>query len=44
MPVVDVPLGTYLVAQGTVVIFCVTLVLLVKLSAARQAGGIRHPP
>jgi uncharacterized membrane protein len=34
VPVLDVPLGMILVAQGTAVIFCAALVLLVKFSAA----------
>jgi hypothetical protein len=34
VPLLEVPLGTALVAQGTVVIFCAALVLLVKFSAA----------
>jgi putative solute:sodium symporter small subunit len=34
VPVLDIPLGMFLVAQGTVVIFCAALVLLVKFSAA----------
>jgi hypothetical protein len=33
VPVVDIPLGMALVAQGTVVIFCAALVLLVKFTA-----------
>lgn len=34
VPLLDVPLGMLLVAQGTAVIFCAALVLLAKLSAA----------
>src|SRR5690348_11124238 len=34
VPVLDVPLGVFLAAQGTAVIFCAALVLLVKFSAA----------
>ncbi len=34
VPVLDIPLGMFLVAQGTVVIFCAALVLLVRFSAA----------
>jgi len=34
VPFLDVPLGIFLVAQGTAVIFCAALVLLVKFSAA----------
>jgi putative solute:sodium symporter small subunit len=34
VPFLDMPLGMFLVAQGTVVIFCAALVLLVKFSAA----------
>jgi uncharacterized membrane protein len=34
VPVLEIPLGMALVAQGTVVIFCAALVLLVKFSAA----------
>jgi hypothetical protein len=33
-PVLEIPLGMALVAQGTAVIFCAALVLLVKFSAA----------
>ena len=36
VPVLDVPLGMVLVAQGTAVIFCAALVLLVKFSAATR--------
>jgi putative solute:sodium symporter small subunit len=34
VPVLDIPLGMFLAAQGTVVIFCAALVLLVKFAAA----------
>ena len=34
VPVLDIPLGMFLAAQGTAVIFCAALVLLVKFSAA----------
>lgn len=34
VPFLDMPLGMFLVAQGTAVIFCAALVLLVKFSAA----------
>jgi hypothetical protein len=34
VPLLDIPLGVFLVAQGTAVIFCAALVLLVKFSAA----------
>jgi hypothetical protein len=34
VPVLEIPLGMALVAQGTAVIFCAALVLLVKFSAA----------
>jgi putative solute:sodium symporter small subunit len=37
VPVLDIPLGMFLVAQGTVAIFCAALVLLVKFSAAPRA-------
>ena len=37
VPFLDIPLGVFLVAQGTVVIFCAALVLLVKFSAAPRA-------
>jgi putative solute:sodium symporter small subunit len=33
VPVLDIPLGMFLVAQGTVVIFCAALVLLVKFAS-----------
>jgi putative solute:sodium symporter small subunit len=33
VPFLDMPLGMFLVAQGTAVIFCAALVLLVKFSA-----------
>jgi len=33
VPLLDIPLGTLLVAQGTAVIFCAALVLLLKFSA-----------
>jgi len=33
VPFLDVPLGIFLVAQGTAVIFCAALVLLVKFSS-----------
>jgi putative solute:sodium symporter small subunit len=33
VPVLDMPLGMFLVAQGTVVIFCAALVLLVKFAS-----------
>jgi uncharacterized membrane protein len=34
VPLLEIPLGMALVAQGTAVIFCAALVLLVKFSAA----------
>jgi putative solute:sodium symporter small subunit len=34
VPFLDMPLGMFLVAQGTAVIFCAALVLMVKFSAA----------
>ena len=34
VPVLDIPLGMFLAAQGTAVIFCAALVLLVKFFAA----------
>ena len=34
VPVIEIPLGMALVAQGTAVVFCAALVLLVKFSAA----------
>ena len=37
VPVLDVPLGIFLAAQGTAVIFCAALVLLAKFSAATRA-------
>jgi putative solute:sodium symporter small subunit len=39
VPLVDIPLGMFLVAQGTAVIFCAALVLLVKITSA--AGATR---
>ena len=33
VPVLDMPLGMFLVAQGTMVIFCAALVLLVKFAS-----------
>ena len=32
VPVLDIPLGVFLVAQGTAVIFCAALVLLARMS------------
>jgi putative solute:sodium symporter small subunit len=37
VPLLDVPLGVFLAAQGTAVIFLATLVLLVKTSGAASA-------
>jgi putative solute:sodium symporter small subunit len=37
VPFLDMPLGMFLVAQGTAVIFCTALVLLVKFSATPRA-------
>jgi putative solute:sodium symporter small subunit len=37
VPFLDIPLGMFLAAQGTVVIFCAALVLLVKFSTATHA-------
>ncbi len=39
VPVLDIPLGVFLVAQGTAVIFCAALVLLVRMSGV--AGATR---
>ena len=39
VPLLDMPLGVFLVAQGTAVIFVATLVLLARISAA--AGATR---
>jgi putative solute:sodium symporter small subunit len=39
VPVLDVPLGVFLAAQGTAVIFCAALVLMVKIASA--AGATR---
>lgn len=38
MPLIDIPLGIFLVAQGTAVIFVAALVLMVKIS-----GPVRAP-
>ena len=37
VPVLDVPLGVFLAAQGTAVIFCAALVLMVKIASATGA-------
>ncbi len=37
VPLLEIPLGVLLVAQGTAVIFCAALVLLVKFSATPRA-------
>jgi putative solute:sodium symporter small subunit len=37
VPLLDVPLGMFLVAQGTAVIFVVALVLMVKISGSTRA-------
>jgi putative solute:sodium symporter small subunit len=37
VPVVDIPLGNFLAAQGTAVIFCAALVLTVKIASATGA-------
>jgi len=39
VPFLDVPLGIFLVAQGTAVIFCAALALMVKISSA--SGALR---
>jgi putative solute:sodium symporter small subunit len=39
VPVLDVPLGVFLAAQGTAVMFCAALVLMVKIASA--AGATR---
>jgi putative solute:sodium symporter small subunit len=39
VPLLDIPLGMLLAAQGTAVIFCAALVLLVKIASA--AGSTR---
>ena len=39
VPFLDIPLGMFLAAQGTAVIFCAALVLMVRLSGA--AGATR---
>jgi putative solute:sodium symporter small subunit len=39
VPFFDIPLGMFLVAQGTAVIFCAALVLIVRISSA--AGATR---
>ena len=39
VPFLDIPLGIFLVAQGTAVIFCAALVLMVRLSGT--AGATR---
>jgi putative solute:sodium symporter small subunit len=39
VPLLDIPLGMFLVGQGTAVIFCAALVLLVKIASA--AGATR---
>lgn len=39
VPLLDMPLGMFLVAQGTAVIFCAALLLLVKIASA--AGAMR---
>jgi putative solute:sodium symporter small subunit len=39
VPFLDIPLGIFLVAQGTAVIFCAALVLMAKISSA--AGATR---
>ena len=39
VPFLDIPLGSFLVAQGTAVIFCAALVLMAKISSA--AGATR---
>jgi putative solute:sodium symporter small subunit len=38
VPVLDMPLGVFLAAQGTAVIFLATLILLVKMSGTASAG------
>jgi putative solute:sodium symporter small subunit len=38
VPFLDMPLGMFLVAQGTAVIFCAALVLLMKFSTAPHAA------
>jgi putative solute:sodium symporter small subunit len=37
VPLLDIPLGMFLVAQGTAVIFCAALVLIVRISSATGA-------
>ncbi len=37
VPLLDIPLGVLLVAQGTAVIFCAALVLMVRISATLGA-------
>src|SRR5262245_48675349 len=37
VPLLDIPLGVFLAAQGTAVIFCAALVLLVKFSGLARA-------
>jgi putative solute:sodium symporter small subunit len=39
VPYLDIPLGMFLVAQGTAVIFCAALVLIVRIASA--AGATR---
>jgi len=37
IPLLDIPLGMFLVAQGTAVIFCAALVLMARISSAARA-------
>jgi len=37
IPLLDIPLGIFLVAQGTAVIFCAALVLMARISSAARA-------
>ena len=37
VPLLDIPLGIFLVAQGTAVIFCAALVLMARISGAARA-------
>ena len=39
VPVLEVPLGTFLVAQGTAIIFLAALILLVRTAAAADEAG-----
>ena len=39
VPLLDMPLGVFLVAQGTAVIFLAALILLVKASGRASAAG-----